>query len=124
MERCDVTDAAALAAHVERRASQVTAGSTRSSRWSAASPAAALLETDRATWDRMLALNLTSAYTADARGRAPACAAAGAGRVVLIASRAALPPSGGFIAYTVAKAAIVTLRAGAGPGSCASSASP
>jgi len=35
--------------------------------------------------------------------------AAGGGRVVLTASRAALTPSGGFIGYTVAKAAIVTL---------------
>jgi NAD(P)-dependent dehydrogenase (short-subunit alcohol dehydrogenase family) len=67
-----------------------------------------LLETDRAAWDRMLALNLTSAYTA-ARAVLPGMRAAGAGRVVLVASRAALAPSGGFIAYTVAKAAIVTL---------------
>ena len=67
-----------------------------------------LIDTDRATWDRMLALNLTSAYTT-ARAVLPGMRAAGAGRVVLVASRAALAPSGGFIAYTVAKAAIVTL---------------
>ena len=56
----------------------------------------------------MIALNLTSAYTA-AHTVIPVMRAAGGGRVVLTASRAALTPSGGFIAYTVAKAAIVTL---------------
>src|SRR5262245_23611753 len=106
-EHCDCTDAAALATHVERVRSKYGridalvslvggfAGGT-------------LLETDRAEWDRMLALNLTSAYTV-AHTVIPVMRAAGGGRVVLTASRAALTPSGGFIAYTVAKAAIVTL---------------
>jgi NAD(P)-dependent dehydrogenase (short-subunit alcohol dehydrogenase family) len=35
--------------------------------------------------------------------------AAGAGRVVAIASRAVVPPAGGFIAYTVAKAGVIAL---------------
>ena len=106
-EHCDTTHAADFAAHVERVRSKYGhvdalvslvggfAGGT-------------LLETDRAAWDRMLALNLTSAYTA-AHTVIPVMRAAGGGRVVLTASRAALTPSGGFIAYTVAKAAIVTL---------------
>ena len=54
-------------------------------------------------------------YTA-ARAVLPPCCAAGSGRVVLIASRAVVPPAGGFIAYTVAKAGIDRARAGAGPG--------
>ena len=66
----------------------------------------ALLETDAATWRRMLDLNLGSAFAA-ARAVVPHMARAGYGRVVLIASRAVVPPAGGFIAYTVAKAGVI-----------------
>jgi NAD(P)-dependent dehydrogenase (short-subunit alcohol dehydrogenase family) len=66
----------------------------------------ALAETDRATWDRMLALNLTSAYAA-ARAFVPSMVAAGHGRVVTVASRAALVPARGFFAYSVSKAAVI-----------------
>jgi NAD(P)-dependent dehydrogenase (short-subunit alcohol dehydrogenase family) len=106
-ERCDVTDATALAAHVERvrtKYGRVDALVSLVGGFAGGS----LLDTDRAAWDRMLALNLTSAYTA-ARAVLPGMRAAGSGRVVLVASRAALAPSAGFIAYTVAKAGIVTL---------------
>ena len=67
-----------------------------------------LLETDRATWDRMLQLNLTSAFTA-ARAVAPHMVAPGHGRIVTVGSRAVVPPAGGFIAYTVAKAGVIAL---------------
>jgi NAD(P)-dependent dehydrogenase (short-subunit alcohol dehydrogenase family) len=67
-----------------------------------------LLETDRATWDRMLQINLTSAFTA-ARVVAPHMVAAGHGRIVTVGSRAVTPPAGGFIAYTVAKAGVIAL---------------
>jgi NAD(P)-dependent dehydrogenase (short-subunit alcohol dehydrogenase family) len=66
----------------------------------------ALLETDRATWDRMLTLNLTSVFAA-ARATVPAMSAAGGGRMVVIASRAVVPPAPGFIAYTTAKAGVI-----------------
>ena len=66
----------------------------------------ALVETDRATWERMLAMNLTATFVA-ARAVVPHMVAAGRGRVVTIGSRAVLPPSGGFIAYTTAKAAVI-----------------
>jgi len=65
----------------------------------------ALVETDRATWDRMISMNLTSAFTA-CRATLPRMLAAGYGRIVLTASRAVLPPAAGFIAYTVSKAAV------------------
>jgi NAD(P)-dependent dehydrogenase (short-subunit alcohol dehydrogenase family) len=65
-----------------------------------------LVQTDRALWDRMLTLNLTTTYVA-ARAAVPHMLAAGAGRVVVVASRAVVPPAGGFIAYTVAKAAVI-----------------
>jgi NAD(P)-dependent dehydrogenase (short-subunit alcohol dehydrogenase family) len=67
-----------------------------------------LLETDRATWDRILQINLTSAFTA-ARVVAPHMVAAGHGRIVTVGSRAVTPPAGGFIAYTVAKAGVIAL---------------
>jgi len=66
----------------------------------------ALLETDRATWDQMLAVNLTSTFVAT-RAVVPHMVRAGRGRIVTIASRAAVPPTGGFIAYTTAKAGVL-----------------
>jgi NAD(P)-dependent dehydrogenase (short-subunit alcohol dehydrogenase family) len=65
-----------------------------------------LVETDRATWDAQLGLNLTTTYVAS-RAVLPAMLSAGAGRIVAVASRAVLPPAGGFIAYTVSKAAVI-----------------
>src|SRR4029450_10489024 len=62
-ERCDVTDATALAAHVEplrTKSGPVDALVSLVGGFAGGS----LLDTDRAAWDRMLALNLTSAYTA------------------------------------------------------------
>ncbi len=66
----------------------------------------ALADTDRATWDRMLTLNLTSVFVA-ARAAVPAMVAARYGRIVVIASRGVVPPAGGFIAYTAAKAGAI-----------------
>jgi NAD(P)-dependent dehydrogenase (short-subunit alcohol dehydrogenase family) len=67
-----------------------------------------LLETDLETWKRMLDLNLTSAFSV-AKAVVPAMARARYGRVVVVASRAVVPPAGGFIAYTVAKAGVIAL---------------
>ena len=66
----------------------------------------ALVETDRVTWERMLALNLTSVFVA-ARAAVPAMVAGGYGRIVVIASRGVVPPAAGFIAYTAAKAGAI-----------------
>ena len=65
-----------------------------------------LVQTDRALWDRMLALNLTATYVA-ARAALPHMLTAGSGRIVAVASRAVVPPAGGFIGYTVAKAGVI-----------------
>ena len=67
-----------------------------------------LVQTDLATWQQQLALNLTSAFVA-ARAVAPEMIARRYGRIVMVASRAVLPPRGGFIAYTVSKAGVVAL---------------
>ena len=65
-----------------------------------------LVETDLETWKRMLDLNLTSVFSA-AKAVVPAMVRARYGRVVVVASRAVVPPPGGFIAYTVAKAGAI-----------------
>jgi NAD(P)-dependent dehydrogenase (short-subunit alcohol dehydrogenase family) len=67
-----------------------------------------LIATTLAEWQRVMSLNLTSAVIG-CRAVLPAMTAAGSGRIVNIASRAVVPPSGGFIAYTVSKAAVITL---------------
>jgi NAD(P)-dependent dehydrogenase (short-subunit alcohol dehydrogenase family) len=64
--------------------------------------------TSLAEWRRMLDLNLTSAVIG-CRAVLPAMRAAGRGRIVNVASRAVVPPLGGFIAYTVAKSAVIAL---------------
>jgi NAD(P)-dependent dehydrogenase (short-subunit alcohol dehydrogenase family) len=65
-----------------------------------------LVQTDRTLWDTMLTLNLTTTYVA-ARAALPHMLTAGSGRIVAVASRAVVPPAGGFIAYTVAKAGVI-----------------
>jgi NAD(P)-dependent dehydrogenase (short-subunit alcohol dehydrogenase family) len=65
-----------------------------------------LVETAPDTWTRMLDLNLTSVFSVT-KAVVPAMVRARYGRVVVVASRAVVPPSGGFIAYTVAKAGAI-----------------
>ena len=67
-----------------------------------------LASTPLAEWERMLRLNLISVVVG-CRAVLPTMLAAGHGRIVNIASRAVVPPAGGFIAYTVAKAGVITL---------------
>ena len=54
----------------------------------------------------MLDLNLTSAFAA-AKAVVPHMVRVRCGRVVVVASRAVVPPPAGFIAYTVAKAGVI-----------------
>src|SRR4026208_2036702 len=67
-----------------------------------------LVSTPLPEGERMMKLNLTSAVIARP-AVPPGVIAGGGGRIVNIASRAVLPPQGGFIAYTVSKAAVITL---------------
>jgi NAD(P)-dependent dehydrogenase (short-subunit alcohol dehydrogenase family) len=105
LERCDVLDDAA----VERLVRDLTERHGRLDVVVSAVGGFAmgeLVQTDRALWDRMLTLNLSSTYVA-ARAALPAMLTAGSGRIVAVASRAVVPPAGGFIAYTVAKAGVI-----------------
>jgi NAD(P)-dependent dehydrogenase (short-subunit alcohol dehydrogenase family) len=56
----------------------------------------------------MLALNLRSVYLC-CRAALPPMLAAGRGRIVNVASRSVVPPTGGFVAYTVAKTGVIAL---------------
>jgi len=67
-----------------------------------------LVSTPLAEWRRMLDLNLMPAVIG-CRAVLPSMIAAGYGRIVNVASRAVSPPAGGFITYTVSKAAVITL---------------
>lgn len=67
-----------------------------------------LVSTSLLEWERMMNLNLISAVIA-CRAVLPGMIAAASGRIVNIASRAVIPPQGGFIAYTVSKTAVITL---------------
>jgi NAD(P)-dependent dehydrogenase (short-subunit alcohol dehydrogenase family) len=105
LERCDIVD--------ERAVGRLAAGlAERFGRLDALVSAVGgfamgeLVQTDRALWDRMLTLNLTATYVA-AWAALPHMLTAGSGRIVAVASRAVMPPAGGFIAYTVAKAAVI-----------------
>jgi NAD(P)-dependent dehydrogenase (short-subunit alcohol dehydrogenase family) len=105
LERCDVGDDAAMAGLARRvleRHGRIDVLVTGVGGFALGG----LVDTDRATWDRMLGLNLTTTYVA-ARAVVPAMLTAGAGRIVAVASRAVVPPAGGFIAYTVAKAGVI-----------------
>lgn len=105
LTRADVTDATAMAGFVDAVLGQHRRIDILISLVGGFA-AGTLLETDRATWDRMLALNLTSLFTA-ARAVTPAMTAAGHGRVITVGSRAVLPPAAGFLAYTVAKSGVI-----------------
>jgi NAD(P)-dependent dehydrogenase (short-subunit alcohol dehydrogenase family) len=67
-----------------------------------------LLATDERAWDAMLTVNLRSAYLC-CRAALPVMLSAGHGRIVNVASRAVVPPAGGFLAYTVAKTGVIAL---------------
>ena len=67
-----------------------------------------IAETDDATWDLMMNLNLRSAFYMF-RAVIPRMRGVGSGRIVAIASRAAADPAANIAAYAASKAALVSL---------------
>ena len=67
-----------------------------------------IAETDDVTWDRMMNLNVRSAFNIF-RAVIPRMRAAGRGRIVAIASRAAAEPAANIAAYGASKAALLSL---------------
>lgn len=70
--------------------------------------AAPVTGTDDATFERMLDLNLRSAFWLF-RAALPKMREAGAGRIIAVGSRAAVEPGAGVGAYSASKAALVAL---------------
>ena len=68
----------------------------------------AVQDTDVATWEHMLGLNLTSTFLC-CRAVVPYMLAAGFGRIVNVSSRTAVRPAAGLSAYAVSKAGVLTL---------------
>ena len=67
-----------------------------------------IAETDDATWDRMLGINLKSAINI-LRAVIPHMRQAGHGRIIAIGSRQAIEPDANLSAYNASKAALVSL---------------
>jgi NAD(P)-dependent dehydrogenase (short-subunit alcohol dehydrogenase family) len=67
-----------------------------------------LHETDEATWDHMLDLNLRTVYLA-CHAAVPHLLRSGRGAIVNVSSRAAVVPAPNVAAYAVSKAGVVTL---------------
>jgi NAD(P)-dependent dehydrogenase (short-subunit alcohol dehydrogenase family) len=65
-------------------------------------------ETDDATWDRMMNLNLRAAFYT-LREVIPPMRRAGRGRIIAIGSRQAVEPAANISAYNVSKAGLVSL---------------
>lgn len=104
----DLTDAAStsqLVNGVTRRFGRIDALVHVMGGFSGGKPVA---ETDDATWDRMMSLNLRSGFNI-LRAVIPTMRAAGSGRIVAIASRAAAEPAANIAAYGASKAALVSL---------------
>ena len=105
VEPCDVLDPAAFGALVTR--TEQTLGPVAGLVTVVGGFAGGgLVETDLATWETQIRLNLTSAFVA-ARAVVPGMLARGHGRIVTIASRAVVPPVAGILAYTVSKAGVI-----------------
>ena len=67
-----------------------------------------LVETDLSLWQRMLNMNLTSAFLLS-QAVLPSMLQHGQGRIVHVAARAALEPFAGAAAYIVSKAGVIGL---------------
>jgi NAD(P)-dependent dehydrogenase (short-subunit alcohol dehydrogenase family) len=65
-------------------------------------------ETDEATWERMIAMNLRSAVNI-LRAVIPHMRQAGQGRIIAIGSRTAVDPAANLSAYNASKAALLSL---------------
>lgn len=98
-------DAAHLADEVVHRLGKIDALVHVAGGFAGGSP---IHETDDATWDGMMNLNLRAAFHI-LRAVIPHMRTAGRGRIVAIGSRAAVEPAANIAAYSASKAALVSL---------------
>jgi len=102
---CDVTDEASIDAAFARAAESLGEPYVLVNNAGQAE-AVSVMEMERAVWDRLMAVNLTGPYLC-ARAVLPAMIAAGAGRIINIASTAALRGYGRLTAYCASKHGVV-----------------
>lgn len=105
--RCDVTDADSVAAAFATARERHGAASILVNN-AGAGASAPFVETTRALWDRMLAVNLTGPFLCTQQVL-PAMVAAGQGRIVNVASTAGLRGYARVAAYAAAKHGLVGL---------------
>jgi NAD(P)-dependent dehydrogenase (short-subunit alcohol dehydrogenase family) len=104
---CDVTDAAGLDRAIARVESELGPIAIAVANAGIAT-SASLAATDDATWERVMAVNVTSAFRL-ARAVVPKMVAAGWGRMVFVASNAGLAGYAYTSAYCASKHAVVGL---------------
>lgn len=104
----DVADAASVAAATERTLAILGEVTVLMNNAGVLDDYAPLLDTDRALWDRVLAINLTGPYLVTS-ALLPSMLAAGGGAIVNTASIAGLVAGGGGTAYTASKHGVLGL---------------
>ncbi|NPV49327.1 MAG: SDR family oxidoreductase [Armatimonadetes bacterium] len=104
----DVTDEASVAAMMERVHAEMGGPHLLLNVVGGYAGGKRLPELDLATWERMLTLNVTSAFLC-CKYALPYMLAQDYGRIVNVSSKGALDPSPGSAAYSVSKAAVSAL---------------
>lgn len=107
-ERVDVTDGPALAGFVDGAAAAFGHLNALVNVIGGYAGGRPLHETDEATWDHMMDLNLRTVYLA-CHATVPHLLRTGRGAIVNVSSRAAVVPAPRAAAYAVAKGGVVTL---------------
>ena len=107
-EQTDATDGAALTRFVDRAVAQFGRLDALVNVIGGFSGGTPLHETDEATWDHMMDLNLRAVYLA-CHAAVPHLLRNGHGAIVNVSSRSAVVPSPNAAAYAISKAGVVTL---------------
>jgi NAD(P)-dependent dehydrogenase (short-subunit alcohol dehydrogenase family) len=106
--RCDAADEASVAAAVAEAAERLGAPRVLVNGVATLDVGGPVMETDLATWNKVLAINLTSAFLMS-RAVLPRMVAAGGGSIIHIASQLGSVGAPGRAAYCATKGALVQL---------------
>lgn len=107
-ERVDATDGTALTRFIDRAAAATGHLNALVNVIGGFSGGKPLQETDEATWDHMMTLNLRAVYLA-CHAATPHLLRTGRGAIVNVSSRAAVVPAPNVAAYATAKAGVLML---------------
>jgi len=108
LQRCDCTDPAAVATFIDEAANRFGGMNVLGCLVGGWSGGRDVEDTDDVRFERMIDLNLRTAFNAS-RAAIPHLRAAPWGRIVMIGSRAAVEPTAGQAMYNVAKAGVIAL---------------